>query len=99
MAIRSFDGQTMGLVTLLSFLFWAVVTKVTAGQELILTRQFDNLKPAEIRLDSRAIRWMDFTKPERQPQQQVGPQKKPNGTTNWAELETKPTLWSLAGQI
>lgn len=75
MRIRPFRvGQTMDVLAIRSFILWVVlVSRVTAGQELILTRQYDNLKPTEIRLDSRGVRWMDFAKPERQPQQ-VRPQ-------------------------
>ena len=67
--MRPFAGQTMGIaVAIRSVLFiWAVVvTRLTAGQETLLTtRHHENPIVTEIRLDSRAIRWMDFSKPER----------------------------------
>jgi hypothetical protein len=50
-------------------IFWTVMVGVTGGQELLTTRNHDNLNGAEIRFDSRALHWMDFSKPE--PGQQV----------------------------
>lgn len=50
-------------------IFWTVMMGVTGGQELLTTRNHDNLNAAEIRFDSRALHWMDFSKPE--PSQQV----------------------------
>lgn len=50
-------------------IFWTVMMGVTGGQELLTTRNHDNLNAAEIRFDSRALHWMDFSKPE--PNQQV----------------------------
>ena len=62
-------GQTMAGLTIWLVILWAAaVTKVTQGQHLLSSRQPDNLKASEIRFDSRAIRWMDFSKPERQVQ-------------------------------
>lgn len=69
MGIGPIVGQTMAGLTVWLVIFWAaVVTKVAEGQQhLLTTRQHNNLKAAEIRFDSRAIRWMDFSKPnERQ---------------------------------
>lgn len=64
---RSTLGQTMAVILVLCW-----TAQMTRGQEIVL-KHYDNLQPSEIRLDSRAIRWMDFNKPDRLPQQ-VRPQ-------------------------
>lgn len=67
------SGQTtkdrMAAASMRYVIFWTVMMGVTGGQELLTTRNHDNLNAAEIRLDSRALHWMDFSKPE--PSQQV----------------------------
>lgn len=64
---RSTLGQTMAVILVLCW-----TAQMTSGQEIVL-KHYDNLPPSEIRLDARAIRWMDFNKPDRPPQQ-VRPQ-------------------------
>lgn len=67
------SGQTtmdrMAAASMRYVIFWTVMMGVTGGQELLTTRNHDNLNAAEIRFDSRALHWMDFSKPE--PNQQV----------------------------
>ncbi len=77
MGIGPIVGHTMAALAIRFVILWAVVTKVVEGQQLLTTRQHDNLKPAEIRFDSRAIRWMEFSKPARPAQapQQVNASK------------------------
>lgn len=63
----------MKMAAVVFLVIWTAMAQTIRGQEIILPRPYDNLQSSEIRLDSRAIRWMDFNKPERQPQQ-VRPQ-------------------------
>jgi hypothetical protein len=67
------SGQTtkdrMAAASMRYVIFWTVMMGVTGGQELLTTRNHDTLNAAEIRFDSRALHWMDFSKPE--PNQQV----------------------------
>ena len=67
------SGQTtmdrMAAASMRYVIFWTVMMGVTGGQGILTTRNHDNLNAAEIRFDSRALHWMDFSKPE--PNQQV----------------------------
>lgn len=75
MGIRPIAGSVqtttgrMAAAAMRYVIFWTVMMGVTGGQELLTTRNQDNLNAAEIRFDSRALHWMDFSKPE--PNQQV----------------------------